>query len=187
MIQAVSQQVNAGGLLTINGLEFNVVQPLDFLLADYGLEGFGVTANLTIVDQKGSGAAPAIATGISPYTYNVTAYYDHGGFSARVSYVFNDKQVASGSNQNGICLPNTTNSTCPGGAYLYNQAYGQLDFSSSLRLGSVFGDIFSDPELTFDVQNITKSKLSTYFQYPEANYSYYNQGTTFLIGLRGSF
>ena len=45
----------------------------------------------------------------------------------------------------------------------------------------------TDPELTFDVQNITKSKLVTYFQYPEANYSYYNQGTTFLIGLRGSF
>jgi TonB-dependent receptor len=183
----VQEQVNAAGLLTINGIEASLVQPLDFVLADHGLPGFGFTGNLTIVDQRGSGAAPAIATGVSPFTYNVTAYYDHGGISARFSYVFNDRQYASGSNQNGVCLPNTSNTTCPGGAYLFNKAYGQLDFASSLRLANILGDVPTDPELTFDVQNITKSKLDQYFQYPEAANAYYAQGTNYMIGIRGSW
>jgi TonB-dependent receptor len=183
----VTSTVNAAGLLTINGLEVNWVQPLDFLLEDWGLPGFGTTANMTIVDQKGSGAAPAIAQGVSPFTYNVTGYYDHDGISLRLSYVWNDTQVVSGTNQNGLCLPSAAVSTCPDGARIYKRAYGQLDFSSSLRLAKIFGDIPSDPELTFDVQNVTKSKLSTYWQYPNVTGDYYRQGTTYLIGLRGSF
>jgi TonB-dependent receptor len=183
----VTSTVNAAGLLTINGLEVNWVQPMDFLLEEFGLPGFGTTANMTIVDQKGSGAAPAIAQGVSPFTYNVTAYYDHDGISARFSYVWNDTQVVSGTNQNGLCLPSAAVTTCPDGARIYKRAYGQLDFSSSLRLAKIFGDIPTDPELTFDVQNLTKSKLSTYWQYPNVTGDYYRQGTTYLIGVRGSF
>jgi TonB-dependent receptor len=184
----LAQQVNASGLLTVNGMEFNWVQPLDFLTTDLlGVEGFGFTANLTILDQKGSGSAPAIATGISPYQYNLTGYYDHNGVSFRMSYVFNDKTYASGSNQQGICLPSTANPACPGGAYLYGAAYGQMDISSSLRLSNLFGAIPTDPEVTFDIQNVTDSKLLSYFNFPNAVHSYYNQGQTFMFGLRGTW
>jgi len=184
----LAQQVNAAGLLTVNGMEFNWVQPLDFLLADWaGIEGLGFTANLTILDQKSSGAAPAIATGVSPYQYNLTGYYDRNGVSVRVSYVFNDKVYASGTNQQGICLPSTANPACPGGAYLYGAAYGQMDMSSSLRLSNLFGEIPTDPEVTFDVTNITDSKLISYFNFPNAIHSYYNQGRTFMFGLRGTW
>ena len=93
----VSQQFNAQGLLTINGMELDYFQPLDFLLEQHGLPGFGFTANVTIPDQKSS-AAPAIAGGVAPLTYNATAYYDNGAISARLSYVFNDKSYASQSN-----------------------------------------------------------------------------------------
>jgi len=184
----LSQQVNAAGLLTVNGMEFNWVQPLDFLTADwFGVEGLGLTANLTILDQKSSGAAPAIATGVSPYQYNLTGYYDHNGVSVRVSYVFNDKTYNSGTNQQGICLPSTANPACPGGAYLYGAAYGQMDMSSSLRLSSLFGEIPTDPEVTFDVTNVTDSKLISYFNFPNALHSYYNQGRTFMFGVRGTW
>jgi TonB-dependent receptor len=183
----VTSTVNAPGMLTVNGLEVNWVQPWDFILGAYGLDGFGTTANMTIVDQKGSGAAPAIAQGVSPFTYNVTAYYDYQGYSFRLSYVWNDTQVVSGTNQNGLCLPSAAVTTCPEGARSYKRAYGQLDLSSSIRLSNIFGDILTDPELTFDVQNITKSKLSTYWQYPNVTGDYYRQGTTYLIGLRGRF
>jgi TonB-dependent receptor len=184
----VNSTTNAPGLLTINGIEANWVQPLDFLLEQYGLPGFGTTANITIVDQKGSGAAPATALGISPFTYNVTGYYDYGGISFRMSYVFNDKQVASGTNQQGICLPSTAVSTCPGGAIIYKSPYSQLDLSSSIRLAKVWGDdIFSDPELSFDVQNLTKSKQRATWQFPNIVGDYYAPGTTYLISLRGSF
>jgi TonB-dependent receptor len=184
----LSQQVNAAGLLTVNGMEFNWVQPLDFLLADWvGIEGLGLTANLTILDQKSSGSAPAIATGVSPYQYNLTGYYDHNGVSVRVSYVFNDKTYNSGTNQQGICLPSTANPACPGGAYLYGAAYGQMDMSSSLRLANLFGEIPTDPEVTFDIQNVTDSKLISYFNFPNALHSYYNQGRTFMFGVRGTW
>jgi TonB-dependent receptor len=183
----IQKQVNAQGLLTVNGIEMDLVQPLDFLLADYGLKGFGITGNFTIVDQKGSGAAPAIATGVAPYTYNLTAYYENHGAMARLSYNFTAQTYQSGSNQNGICLPTATSSGCPGGAYLFGAAREQFDFSSSYKLSGLFGDIPSDPELTFDIQNLTRSKLKSYFQYPSAPFTYYNQGSLYLFGIRGTF
>jgi len=180
----VQQQVNASGLLTVNGMEFDWVQPLDFLLADYGLKGFGVSANVTIVDQKGSGAAPGIATGVAPYTYNLTGYYENYGAMVRMSYNFTAQTYASGTNQNSVCIGG---SNCPGGAYLFGAPYGQLDFSSSYKLAGLFGEIPSDPEVTFDIQNLTRSKLRSYFQYSSAPYTYYDQGSLFLFGIRGTF
>ena len=47
------------------------MQPLGF--ARQPLEGFGFTANSTFIDQKGEGAAPAVAIGVAPETYNFTA------------------------------------------------------------------------------------------------------------------
>jgi tetratricopeptide (TPR) repeat protein len=73
---------------TINGIELDYSQPFDFLLEQYGLPGFGITSNVTIIDQKSSGALPAIAGGVSPLTYNATAYYDHNGAMIRFSYTW---------------------------------------------------------------------------------------------------
>lgn len=183
----IQKQVNAQGLLTVNGIEVGISQPLDFLLEDYGLKGFGINANLTIVDQKGSGAAPAIATGVAPFTYNLIGYYENHGLSARLSWTYTDRTYASGSNQNGICLPSSAAAGCPGGAYIFGAPYGQLDLSTSFKLSELFGDLPSDPEVTFDVQNLTKAKLRSYFQYPSAPFTVYNQGSLIMFGLRGSF
>lgn len=181
----ITKQVNAAGLLTVNGIELDYVQPLDFLLEDYGIKGLGVSANLTIVDQKGSGAAPAIATGVAPFTYNATVYYENDGLMARLSWNYTGREYTSGSNQNGLCIGGQP--ACSGGAYLFAEAYGQADFSSSYRLSKLFGDLPSDPELTFDIQNVFKAKLKSSFQYSSAPFTYYNQGSLFLFGLRGSF
>ena len=63
----LTQQVNASGTLTSNGLEFTWVQPLDFLLGRYlGISGFGFTANLTLIDQNGRARRPPIALGVAP-------------------------------------------------------------------------------------------------------------------------
>jgi hypothetical protein len=185
----VTEQVNEPGLLVVNGLEFDYTQPLDFLLAPYGLEGFGFTGNTTILDQHSTGIAPAFATGIPPLAYNVTGYYDHNGASVRVSYVWNDKAYASGSNTQSVCLPSTAAQSvgCPGGAYLFSAPYGQMDISSSYRLANIFGDLPTDPELTFDIQNVLSAKLKTYDQYTNAIHSYYNQGKVILFGFRGTF
>ena len=60
----VTSQVNVPNKLTINGLEFQWVQPLDFLTRSLGITGFGFNANATIVDQRSDG--PAIAFGVAP-------------------------------------------------------------------------------------------------------------------------
>lgn len=187
----VSQSNNAQGLLTINGMELDYSQPFDFLLEQYGLPGFGINSNVTIVDQKSSGALPAIAGGVAPLTYNMTGYYDHNGIQLRFTYTWNDKYYTTGNTGGilGLCLPNVSaqSAGCTAGPYFITAPYGQLDMSSSYRLSNLMGDIPGDPQLTFDVQNVTKSKLRTYEQYTYATNTYYDFGTVYLFGFRASF
>ncbi|MDB5704766.1 MAG: TonB-dependent receptor [Sphingomonas bacterium] len=174
----IQQQVNASGTLKINGLEFNWVQPLDFLLGKYlGLNGFGFQANLTLIDQKGAGAAStsAVALGVAPVSYNITAYYEGHGLTVRASTTFNQGSQSSGTNQNGIPL-----------AALFTDDYQQYDLSSSLDLNKVFGSQ-GLPQITFDVVNIFNAEQRSYFQFPGATFTSYKPGTTFLVGLRGRF
>lgn len=168
----LQQQVNAEGRLTVNGLEFNWVQPLDFLLEDV-VPGLGFIANATIIDQKGKGAAPAVAIGVAEYTYNVTGYYEHGGVSARISQTFTKGSQTSGLNQNGIPA-----------AALFSDDYRQWDFSSSLDLNEITGST-GLPQLTFDVTNLANAKQRSYFQFENATFTSYTPGRTFMIGLRG--
>lgn len=168
----LQQQVNAEGRLTVNGLEFNWVQPLDFLLEDI-VPGLGFLANATIIDQKGKGAAPAVAIGVAEYTYNVTGYYEHGGISARISQTFTKGSQTSGLNQNGIPA-----------AALFSDDYRQWDFSSSLDLNEITGST-GLPQLTFDVTNLANAKQRSYFQFENATFTQYTPGRTFMIGLRG--
>ncbi len=172
----LTQQVNASGVLHVNGLEANWVQPLDFLLGRYvGLNGFGFSANLTLIDQTGSGAAPAVATGVSPVTYNITGYYENHGLSVRLSTTFNKGFIASGANQNGISA-----------AALYNDDYQQWDLSASVDFAEIM-DLKWGPELTLDVQNLTKEKQRSYFQFENAAYTLFQPGRQVMIGLRGRF
>ncbi len=171
----VSQQVNATGVLDVNGMEFQWVQPLDFITGHIGVRGFGFNANATIVDQKGSGAAPAVALGVAKYTYNITGYYDHGGISLRLTQTFQKGSQVTGTNQNSI----------PAAAF-YTKDYHQLDFSSIFDLEKLTG-VRRAPQITFDVVNITNESLGNYFQFSNAIQQLDRPGRTFMIGLRGSF
>jgi len=147
------------------------VQPLDFLLGKLGLDGLGFTANLTLIDQKGEGAAPAIAIGVAPTTYNFTVYYENHGVSARVSRTYADGSVVSGLNQNGIPA-----------AALFGNNYGQW-ILSSFDLAKMFGRGSSSwyPELTLDVVNLTDEEQRSYFQFSNAAFTQYQPGRTILV------
>jgi outer membrane receptor for ferrienterochelin and colicin len=152
------------------------VQPLDFIFDRFlGIKGLGFNANLTIIDQKGSGAAPALATGVPPYTYNITAYYENHGVSLRLSTTYYDANPSAAAPQNGITL-----------AGLFNDSYQYWDFASIFDLKKIFG-VNIPAEVTFDVQNLTNAKQRSYFQFENAPFTYYNAGRTFLVGVRGSF
>jgi TonB-dependent receptor len=171
----VQQQVNASGALTVNGLEFNWVQPLDFALARIGLDGFGIAANFTLIDQFGQGAAPAVALGVAPHTYNVTAYYEKHGISARLSTTYQKGSQVSGANQNGITA-----------AALFVDDYRQWDFSSSVDLAELFG-WGKQIEVTLDGINLFNAKQRTYFQFENAAFTQYTPGRQYLVGVRGRF
>jgi TonB-dependent receptor len=172
----LNQQVNADGRLTVNGLEFTWVQPLDFLLARFGLDGFGFTANYTIVDQKGDGQVAPVAEGVAPETYNATIYYEKNGISARLSTTFSEGSQASGFGQNGI--PD---------AAIFNDDYEQWDFSSSFDFATMFGWSEFVPQLTIDVINLFNDKQRQYFQFRNATFTQYDAGRTVIVGLRGRF
>ncbi len=171
----LQQQVNASGTLKVNGLEVNWVQPLDFLLGRMGLNGFGFNANLTLIDQTGSGAAPAVAVGVSPVTYNITGYYEHGGLSVRLSTTFQRGTTQSDSNQSSIPA-----------ARLYSDDYQQFDLSASVDFAELL-DVKWAPQLTMDVINLTKERQRSYFQFENAAFTLYDPGRQVMIGLRGRF
>jgi hypothetical protein len=171
----LNQQINAEGKLHVNGLEFNWVQPLDFGVD--ALTGLGFTANYTLIDQKGQGAAPAIATGVAPSTYNATLYYENHGISARVSVTSAEgSQLTGPGGQNGITA-----------AELYSDDYTQYDFSSSFDLAQLFNTKGWVPQLTLDVINLSNAEQRAYFQFPNATFTQYNAGRTVILGLRGTF
>ena len=111
---------------------------------------------------------------------NLTGYYDNDGVMFRVSYAY-QRGTITGSNVYGIIS----------GFPLFTQErsldYAQVDLSSSVKLSKFFGEIPTDPEVTFDVQNLTHALNGrSYKQYPNLmNYSY-NPGSLFLFGVRGS-
>lgn len=169
----VTSQVNVPNKLTINGLEFQWVQPLDFLTKHIGVTGFGFNANATVVDQRSDG--PAQAFGVAPFTYNITAYYEKHGVMLRVSTTSREGSQNSGAAQNGIPA-----------AALFGTDYTTYDFSSSFDLDKIFG-LKNAPQLTVNVANFTDATLRSYFQFENATFTQYKPGRQFLIGLRGTF
>jgi iron complex outermembrane recepter protein len=80
-----------GGML--KGIELSASLPMDLFTP--ALEGFGVVASASFNDSSikikdpdsatSVGSGPISLPGLSKRVYNVTAYYEHNGFEARIS------------------------------------------------------------------------------------------------------
>ncbi len=116
-----------------------------------------------------------MALGVAPHTYNVTAYYEKYGLSARISTVYNKGSQVSTANQNGITA-----------AALFTDDYKQWDFSSSYDLSQAFG-WKTQVEITLDGINLFNAKQRTYFQFENAAFTNYTPGRMYLVGVRGRF
>jgi TonB-dependent receptor len=171
----VTQLVNANGNLTLNGYELTWVQPLDF-----ALEGLGFTVNYTRVNQTSEGVgAPANATGVPRYTYNLVAYYETGPFSGRFSYNYQDQSI-----QNQLSSANdgfTSGPNSPGNRF--DEARGQLDAAFRYTLEA----LPSSPQLTLDWINITEEPRRAFQGFENATYTFYDPGYSVLLGIRGTF
>lgn len=167
----VTQQVNSPALLKVKGLELTWQQPLSFL----PIPGFGFSANYTFINQKATNNSGFIATGVPEYTSNITAYYEQGGYMLRVSRTFSKGSQQTNSPQNGITAAN-----------LFGDDYSQVDIAARMDLHTLLG--WKNPlQLTLDVWNATRSKQRSYFQFPNATFTEYTPGATYLLGLRASF
>jgi TonB-dependent receptor len=163
----VVRRENTETIVELDGFEITYVQPLDFLL-----QGAGFSLNYTHIDQDSSGGPPVAIPGLSPYTYNLTAFYENHGFSGRLSWSVRDTFVEFyGNNENNIQGDN------------FAQKRSYLDASFSYKLPTE-----TSLSISLELQNLTNQQLLTYFRddplTPRASFA---PGRQVLIGLVGSF
>jgi TonB-dependent receptor len=164
----VNTRVNRRDPLTVKGYEVNWVQPLTFIL-----DGLGFTANYTRLS-----GTPTLPPNVSPVTYNLTGYYEAGGFSGRVSYTWNDEQRQTDTPQD-----NFNGSAQPQAGHRFTEERGQLD--AAFRY--TFDFIPSEPQLTLDLININGATRREYQGYNNVAYKFYDPGYSVLVGIRGTF
>ncbi|MBW8749109.1 MAG: TonB-dependent receptor, partial [Acidobacteria bacterium] len=147
----------------LTGQELMWVQPLDNVV-----DGLGFTTNYTHFHVT----PDALGLGIPKYTYNVTGFYEHGGFSAHLSYVYVDKiKTGTPIQANNIVLD------------AYNEARHQIDLSASYKF-KAFG---LDQSITLDATNLDNQGFKSYYTYTNLTTGFQSPGQTILLGWRASY
>jgi len=167
----VNQRQNTDEVIHLYGWELTYVQPLDFML-----QGSGVSINYTNISQYSTGGLPnapsSAVTGLSPYTYNVTAFYENHGFSGRVAYSVRDDYLSFlGNNDQNIAGDN------------FAQKSGYLDASFSYKL-----PMDTDLSISLELQNILNEQQLTLFRNDDyMPRTAFAPGRQILLGVFGSF
>lgn len=163
----IYQKVNADGEYDVSGVELVAQFPLASL--HQSLEGFGINANLTLLDNSLTGdsdlGVPTPPEGLTETTYNFTAYYENDVFDARVSYNYKDKYVEY-----------IDRDMYP----VYRKAYGQVDAS----VGYQFSDKI---KFVLDVINLTDEETAAYVIDPSFPSMYEFSGRRIALGVRADF
>lgn len=163
----IYQKVNAKGAYDVSGLELVAQFPLNML--HESLEGFGINANMTLLDNSLTGESdldiPTPPEGLTEKTYNLTAYYENDTFDARISYNFKDKYVEY-----------IDRDLYP----VYRKAYGQVDFSAGYYLTD-------NIKLVVDAINLTNEETAAYAINPSFPTMYEFSGRRVSLGVRADF
>lgn len=163
----VYQPVNADGSYSVSGLELIAQLPLNMLSPV--LDGFGINANYTRLDNSLTGASdlaiPTPPEGLADSTYNFTLYYENAGFDARLSYNYKDKYVEY------IHL-----NMYP----VYRDAYGQTD----IAIGYALTDSL---KLSLKGINLTDEATQGYTLNPAFPVMHEFSGRRISLGLRADF
>ena len=159
----LSTPINIAKKVKLTGQEFMWVQPLDNLV-----DGLGFTFNYT----NFSFSDTHILTGIPDHTYNLTGYYERGGFSAHVSYV-NVGKMTIGTLPSPNSIPYDW----------YQKARHQLDLSAAYKF-KAFG---VDQSITLDATNLDNQGFRSYLGFENVPYQFNNPGQTIIIGWRAQY
>jgi TonB-dependent receptor len=153
-----------GDTAKIKGLEVGVQYLMD--------NGLGASANYTYADSKANITNNGVQVstdldGLSKNTYNLSAFFEKYGASARLSYSYRSDFVACAT-CGPVSQPTTTDAT------------GFLDFSASYS----FKDTYT---VYFDATNLTEEKTHTYSVDKRYAMYYEPYSRRFEIGLRAKF
>ncbi|UDF05515.1 TonB-dependent receptor [Asticcacaulis sp. AND118] len=163
----VYQPINAEGSYEVSGVELVAVVP--FGLIHPRLEGFGINANYTMLDNSLTGTSilkiPTPPIGLAESTYNFTAYYENDRFDARVSYNYKDEYVE------GIGYEMYP---------IWRDGYGQVDFSVSYNISD-------KAQLSLKGINMTDEATTGYTMDPSFPTTYELSGRRVSLGLRVEF
>jgi TonB-dependent receptor len=155
---------------SLSGLELAASTPLDMI--NPMLDGFGVTANASFTTSKISikdqsfGDMSIPLPGLSKRVFNLTAYYEKNGFSARISERRRSDFVAE---IGGI-----------GGAQ--ELTFVKADSVVDLQLGYDFASI-KGLSVLFQVNNLTDTAFQTYSGSADRPRGYQKYGRQMLFGL----
>ena len=168
----VLQRENTDLVIHLAGQEFQLMQPLDFVV-----KGAGINFNVTHIKQSLSGERPAglnpnaLLAGLAPWTYNFTGYYETKAFQVRVSFVHRDETLASVGPDNNV----------PGDRF--NAPSNYLDAQISFAL-----PFYRKASVTLQAQNLLKEVQLSRFEKQEARpYNAVYTGRNFVVGLRANF
>jgi len=156
----------------VQGIELATTQTFSNL--PYPFDGLGVTANYSYTDSSielpssESGEAVDITLpGLSENVFNMTLFYELGGFETRVGYRYRDEFITR---QQGI-----------GEQLPISDTEETIDFQASYRFDD--GSALDGLQLLFQVNNVTDEPLATYFNTPERLSSLGYFGRQFFLGV----
>jgi iron complex outermembrane recepter protein len=154
----------------VRGIELNAVHTFDYLPSP--LDGFGVALNATFVK---SNAAFDPATTVTSFaveglgnSYNATAFFEKGGFEARVAW-----------NRRGRFLEALV-TPGQGGDPVFRRAYEQVDMRASY-------DVFEYAQIFVEGTNVFSSRNVTTGRFDNQVLDYVDTGARYAAGVRFNF
>ncbi|PWH22163.1 TonB-dependent receptor [Xanthomonas perforans] len=166
---------------TLRGVELTASLPLDLIFAP--LEGFGIQASATFNDSDVKIRDPESASsvgdgeislpGLSKRVYNLTAYYEHKGFEARVSQRRRSDFIGEIGNFNG-------NRTL---RYVVGENITDAQISYNFSEASSLSGL----TLLLQASNLSNSPYRTYAETKDRPLEYIEWGRTFVLGVNYKF
>ncbi|OAX88611.1 TonB-dependent receptor [Xanthomonas nasturtii] len=166
---------------TLRGVELTASLPLDLIFAP--LEGFGIQASATFNDSDVKIRDPESASsvgdgeislpGLSKRVYNLTTYYEHKGFEARVSQRRRSDFIGEIGNFNG-------NRTL---RYVVGENITDAQISYNFSEASSLSGL----TLLLQASNLSNSPYRTYAETKDRPLEYIEWGRTFVLGVNYKF
>ncbi|OOW80986.1 TonB-dependent receptor [Xanthomonas axonopodis pv. clitoriae] len=166
---------------TLRGVELTASLPLELIFAP--LEGFGIQASATFNDSdvkirdpesvSSVGDGEISLPGLSKRVYNLTAYYEHKGFEARVSQRRRSDFIGEIGNFNG-------NRTL---RYVVGENITDAQISYNFSEASSLSGL----TLLLQASNLSNSPYRTYAETKDRPLEYIEWGRTFVLGVNYKF